>query len=336
MEYRKLGRTDMDVSVVALGCWALAGGFNWGPQDEADSVAAVHAALDADINFFDTAEGYGEGSTSEKILGKALPARRHDFVIATKVSSTHLVPADVHKACDASLKRLRTDIIDLYQIHWPSRTVPLADTLGALDELKDAGKIRAFGVSNFGPQDLGELLAISRPETNQLPYNLLWRAIEHDVQAMCAGNGTENENETGIGIICYSPILQGLLLGKFNSADEVPADRARTKHFSKDRPQTRHGQSGREEETFAVVRAIGKIAQRVGLPMGDVALAWVLAQKGVTSVLAGARNPEQVKQNARAADVQLGADVLDDLNAATEGLKTAFGANADMWASRYR
>ena len=245
MEYRKLGRTDMDVSVVALGCWALAGGFNWGPQDEADSVAAVHAALDADINFFDTAEGYGEGGTSEQILGKALPARRQDVVIATKVSSTHLVPADVHKACDASLKRLRTDIIDLYQIHWPSRTVPLADTLGALDELKDAGKIRAFGVSNFGPQDLGELLAISRPETNQLPYNLLWRAIEHDVQAMCTE--TETEAEIGIGIICYCPILQGLLLGKFNSADEVPADRARTKHFSKDRPQTRHGQPGREE-----------------------------------------------------------------------------------------
>lgn len=176
MRYRKLGQTDIIVSVIAMGCWPIVGDFTWGPQDEADSIATIHAALDAGINFFDTAEMYGNGY-SEELLGRALAGRRHEVVIASKVGSEHLAADQVIRAGEGSLRRLRTDYIDLYQIHWPSRTVPLAETMAALERLRQQGKVRAIGVSNFGLGDLGDLLAIGRPETNQLPYSLLWRAI---------------------------------------------------------------------------------------------------------------------------------------------------------------
>jgi myo-inositol catabolism protein IolS len=180
VKYRKLGPTDIEVSVVAMGCWAMSGGRTWGPQDEADSIATVHAALDAGSNFFDTAEAYGSG-VSEGVLGRALKGRRHEAVIATKVSRSNLSHDDVVQACERSLRRLQTDTIDLYQIHWPSRTVPIEETFAALDKLRQQGKVRAIGVSNFGVGDLAELLAVGWRGTDQLPYSLLWRALEYDV-----------------------------------------------------------------------------------------------------------------------------------------------------------
>ena len=188
MQYRKLGKTDISVSAIAMGCWALAGDATWGPQDMAESVATVHAALDAGVNLFDTAEGYG-GGDSESALGQALLGRRHEAVIATKVSRANLSADEVRRACENSLQRLRTDYVDLYQIHWPSRTVPLPETMEALERLREQGKVRAIGVCNFGLQDLSDLLAIGWPETNQLPYSLLWRAIEYEHPAEVRGRG---------------------------------------------------------------------------------------------------------------------------------------------------
>ena len=327
MQYHNLGKTDIAVSAIAMGCWAIVGDFTWGPQDESDALATIHAALDAGVNFLDTAEGYGDGD-SETLLGRALAGRRGEAVIASKVSQNHLAGVEVIAACERSLKRLRTDYIDLYQIHWPSRQVPFVETWEALTMLQAQGKVRAIGVSNFGAADLTDLLAIGTPETNQLPYSILWRAIEHDIQAACI--------EHGIGILTYSSLAQGLLTGKFATADEVPEGRARTRHFASTRPYVRHGEPSCEAETFAAIQAVRRISEEIREPMPRVAMAWLLRQPGVTSVIAGARNPDQIRSNAQAADLILPADVIAALNAVTDDLKQELGPNPDMWQSESR
>ena len=310
-----------------MGCWAFVGGALWGPQDEADSIATVQAALDAGVNLFDTAEGYGDGY-SEEVLGRALEGYRHQAVIATKVSQPSLSGDAVQEACERSLQRLQTDYIDLYQIHWPSRTTPLAETMEALERLREQGKVRAIGVCNFGVGDLSNLLAIGWAETDQLPYSLLWRAIEYQIRQKCL--------DEGIGILCYSPLIQGLLTGKFASPDEVPAGRARTRLFSTDRPLARHGEPGCEAEVFAALGTIRRISDAIGEPMAEVALAWLLHQPGVTSVLAGARYPDQIRQTAQAADLKLAPEIINALTKATDEVKRKMGRNPDPWQAKSR
>ncbi len=324
MRKKRLGQSELEVSVVSMGCWPLAGDATWGPQDEALSIATVHTALDAGINFFDTAESYSAGR-SEEILGKALAGRRHEAIIASKVSSSHLRPDDLKAACEGSLRRLGTDYLDVYYIHWPNPHVPIADTLGAMEELKQEGKIRVAACSNFGKRDLNALLAAGRVEANQLAYNLLFRAIEYEIQSVCA--------EHDIGITCYSPLAQGLLTGKFRTLDEVPEGRARTRHFSSARPGTRHGEPGAEVEVRAALARIRKVCDDAGVAMSQAALAWLLSREAVASVIVSARTPEQAIENAKAGSLQLHGDVLAELTAATEELKEKLGPNADMWES---
>lgn len=323
MKYRKLGRTDIEVSVVSMGCWAIIGDDTWGPQDETDSVAAIRASIDAGVNFFDTAEGYGRGA-SEKLLGRVLAeVPRDSVVIATKVGRNALRPADLQTHCDASLAHLKTDYLDLYQVHWPTHKVPLAETLAGLENLKRQGKVRVIGVSNFGASYLRELLAIGRVESNQLCYSLLWRPIEHQLQPLCVQND--------LSILCYSPLCQGLLTGKFSSPDDVPPSRARTRLFVGTRPQSAHGEPGCEKETFQAIADIQSICRSIDQPMNQVALAWLLARPGVTSVIAGARSADQAALNARAADLQLSPDVIDRLNRVTRPIMDYAGLNADLW-----
>lgn len=312
---------------MGMGCWAIVGDSTWGPQDAAATEAAIKAALDAGVNFFDTAEAYGDGF-SEEILGRMFAGMREEVIIASKASPSHHAPAALRASCEASLRRLRTDYLDLYQLHWPSREVPFADTWETLMALVQEGKVRAAGVSNFGRQDLTKLLACGVPASNQLCYNMLFRAIEFEIQPLCV--------EHGISILCYSPLMQGLLTGKFSHADEVPEGRARTRHFSKDRPQARHSEEGAEEETFTAIRRVRAISDRLGLPMADVALAWLLAQPAVATVIAGMRNAEQAKENARAADLELPADVVAELSEVTQALRDKLGPNADMWQTESR
>ena len=327
MDYRKLNGTDIDVSVIAMGCWAIVGDTTWGAQDEAQSLATIQAALDTGINFFDTAEAYGNGY-SETLLGKALKGQRDRAVIASKVSGANLAPADLRAACERSLERLDTDYIDLYQIHWPNHDVPLAETMGELGMLRDEGKIRAIGVCNFGVGDMGDLLEIGTVATNQLPYSLLWRAIEYGI--------VQQSIDNNIGILCYSPLMQGLLTGKFKRPEDVPEGRARTRHFGPTHPQVRHTDPGCESETFEAIDQIRRIGSTIGASMGHVALAWLLHQPGVTSVLAGARTPEQIKDNAATADVKLPKHIVEQLGAATEDVKQRLGSNPDMWSSDSR
>ena len=226
MQRRQLGNTSLKVSPIGVGFWGIVGGDYWGAQEESDTINTVRAALDAGINFFDTAEGYGDGY-SEEMLGRALKGRRSEAIIATKVSQDNLAPDDIRAACERSLKRLQTDCIDLYQVHWPSRAIPFEDSMSTLLDLQRAGKIREIGVSNFGNLDMPEMLACGRFEANQLPYSMLWRAIEYEVQPQCV--------EGNISILPYSPLNQALLTGRYSNADEMPYSRTRTRHFRGDR-----------------------------------------------------------------------------------------------------
>ena len=327
MKYKQLGKTEMTVSTLSLGCWAFGGGDVWGEQDDTDSIATVHAALDVGVNFFDTAEGYG-GGYSEEVLGRALVGRRDKAIIATKVSQRHLDPAAVQQACENSLRRLQTDYIDLYQIHWPSRTAPLNETIETLQKLQAQGKVRAIGVCNFGVQDMSELLSIGHIESNQLPYNLLWRAIEFEIRPKCV--------EEGIGILCYSVLAQALLTGKYASPGDVPEGRSRTRHFSKDRPYARHSEDDHETEVFAAIERVRQISKQISQPMANVAMAWLLHQPGVTSIIAGARTPDQIQRNVEAVDLELSPEIVIELNQVTDELKQTLGPNPDMWQSESR
>jgi myo-inositol catabolism protein IolS len=329
MEYRPLGRSDLRVSSIALGCMSLCATQTYADIPKAQAAATVDAALDAGINFFDNAPMYGDGE-AERRLGEALRGggKRDRAIIGTKISSETLSAAEVARECDASLRRLQTDVIDLYQIHWARRVVPLDETLTAMEELVRSGKVRVIGVCNFGPLDLAEALEKHRVETNQLAYSLLARGVEHEVLPMCV--------ERELGMLCYSPLAQGLLTGRYASADEVPAERARTRHFAGTRPQARHGQSGCEAETFAAIRDVRAICDELGMPMADVALAWLLQQPGVASVLAGASRPEQVAQNVRATRIRLDRTTIGKLDAATRVVKERMGPNCDLWQAAAR
>ncbi len=321
MQYRALGsRDDIQVSPIALGCWPFSGGEFWGNQADEDSIAAVHAALDAGINFFDTAEGYVH---SEEVLGRGLKGRRHEAVIATKVNAVNLAPEDLNAACERSLRVLQTDHIDLYQIHWPNWEVPLEETVGALDALQDAGKIRAYGVCNFAEQDLSAMIGAGRCVSDQMPYSLVWRVIERAVLPLCRDNG--------IGVICYSPLAQGVLTGRYANADEVPEGLARSRHYSSGRKFSLHGEPGLEPELFAAVAEIRQIAEALGEPMAAVSLAWARQQAGITSLLVGARNAEEVRRNLPSLELTLGEEVLAQLSAATDLVKDRLGDNLDMW-----
>lgn len=322
MEYRKLGTTDIEVSVMALGCWPFAGGVVWGEQDDGQSIATVHAALDAGINFFDTAEGYEEGH-SERVLGRGLAERRHEVVVATKVSPNHLTASGIAAACEQSLENLQTDYIDLYQIHWPNHEIPIEESWRALEGLVASGKVRALGVANFASVDLADLVSLGSVASNQLPYGLLWRAIEFEVLAQC--------RERDVGLVCYAPLAQGLLTGRYASTDEVPDGLARTRWYAGSRLLAKHGEPGCEEAVFHALAGVRAVSERVGTPMASVALAWVRQQQGVTSFLVGARNPEELAWNLPSLDLQLDSATVAELEQLTQPVKQSLGQNVDMW-----
>ena len=258
-------------------------------------------------------------------MGKALGARRKDVLVASKVWPDKCAPADLRRACEDSLERLGTDRIDLYQVHWPVREVPFSDVYGELDRLKHEGKICEIGVSNFGSHDLDALMTVGTCVSDQLGYNLLFRAVEWEILPACARHG--------LGVLVYMPLLQGLLTGRWHAAEEVPMLRRRTRHFSSHREGTRHGEAGCEALTFDALAKIARVADALGVPMASLALAWLLANPEVSSVIVGGRRPEQLRRNLDAATMILTQDVRAELDSITEPLKTQLGSNADMWLS---
>ncbi|MFW5689322.1 MAG: aldo/keto reductase [Spirochaetota bacterium] len=326
MQYRRLGTSDLEVSIIGFGAWGISGGSMWGDQDEQDSMNALNAAVDAGMTFIDSAEGYGDGY-SEELIGRALSGRRDEIVLATKVSPTHLRPESLRSSCEASLRRLATDHIDLYQIHWPSPPGDpdaVAETLG---RLRDEGKIRYAGVSNFGPADLDPYPA-NLFVSNQIAYSVAFRAIEYELLPAT--------RERGMSVIGYSTLLHGVLTGTYANADEVPPGRARTRHFSSARESVRHFEQGHEESLFALIDEMRAVAAEAGLTVREVAILWVLAQEGVATTLAGSRNAGQAQSNAAVAEKALVPEHLRRLTVASEPLKEAMGPNPDMWQSESR
>jgi aryl-alcohol dehydrogenase-like predicted oxidoreductase len=317
MKYLKLGKSELQISAVVMGTWQ-AGKQMWAGIDDAHSSRAIRAAYDAGITTFDTAEAYGRGH-SERILGAALADVRDRVVLATKVFANHLKHDQVIAACHRSLKNLKTDIIDLYQIHWPAGSfgtpnVPIEETMAAMNELQQQGKIRAIGVSNFSRSQLEQAAAYGRIESLQPPYSLFWRHVEKDALPYCQANN--------ITVLAYSSMAQGLLTGKFGANPQF------------EKGDHRKGNRLFEPDHFQrVQQALEKLqplAEQKGVSMGQLALAWVISHPGACAI-AGARSAKQAVQNARAADISLSADELARLDEIGRIVTDHLDDNPVMW-----
>jgi len=317
MKMRRLVNTEIDISPILMGTWQ-AGKAMWTDIDDNATTRAIRAAYDAGITTFDTAEVYGNGH-SERILGKALSDVRDNVIIATKVFSNHLKYDQVVAACHRSLKNLKTDTIDLYQVHWPPGSfgharVPMEETLSALNELKEQGKIRAIGVSNFNRLELEEAAQHSDIVSLQPPYSLFWRHVENDAGAYCRDNG--------LALLAYSPMAQGLLTGKFGP-DHTFANgdhRASNRLF-----QPEH--FGRVQ---AALSQLKPIADARGVSLGQLALAWVIAQPN-SCAIAGARNAEQSVMNAAAAEIALTEEELTQMDRIGRSVTDHLDDDPVMW-----
>ncbi|MGQ9732437.1 MAG: aldo/keto reductase [Candidatus Zipacnadales bacterium] len=327
MERRPCGRSGIEIGIYGVGAWSFGGEANdyWGVQEQSEVERIVNTALDMGVNYFDTAEMYNDGR-SEIALGAAVRLRREKAIIGTKISPQNCSREGVRKHCEASLKRLGTDYIDIYMVHWPIHQHPVDEAFDALMRLQAEGKIRAIGISNFGPRQMAEALATgAQLAVNQLHYSLLSRAIEYETLPYCYKHH--------IGVLGYMPLLQGILTGKYATLDDAPPNRLRTRHFRGDRPGARHGGPGAEPEINAALASIRALAEEIGAPMSDVALAWVAAQPGVTCVLGGARNVKQLEANARGCSLVLHPEIVQRLNAITTPVKEKLGPDLDYWES---
>lgn len=343
METRQCGNSDLHLSVVGIGCWAFGGdeGDYWGAQDQTDVNALVHRALELGVNYFDTAEIYNNGR-SETSLGLALQGvPRDQVIIGSKVTPAHCYHDTLIESCEASLRRLGTDYIDLYMIHWPLhphsvRHVTTDETIinnppsieeaaRALEQLQQQGKIRQIGVSNFAQNRLAEILGTGiKVAANQLHYSLFARAIEDEILPYCQQNG--------VGILGYMTILQGILAGKFKTLAEIPAPRRRTRHFHHSSTSlSRHGEEGAEAELQAALTQLHALAAEVQLPMAHLAIRWAFANPGITSALVGARNVAQLEDNAKAGAAALPQEIVARLNEITQPLKAKLGPSFDYY-----
>lgn len=322
MEYITLRDTDIQVSRLSLGTWPFSGIKLWGKTDETEAIKVIHAAMDEGINTFDTAARYGDG-VSEQVLAKALEGRRDRAVVGSKVHTAFLGRRDVMDQCEATLKRLHTDYLDLYQIHWPNPAIPLEETLDAFEELKRQGKIRAVSVCNFGPkcmEEMGDRL----PVLNQLPWSLVWRVIEH--------NGTlEATQKAGVPVWTYCALGQGLLTGKYRTIEDVPMNRRANRVYNSAWGQGRHTDGGFETGVFDLLSKLNALCGEAGCTMPQLALGYLKAQSCVGSILVGARTLGQLEENLRAYETDLPAEVMAAAQALSAPLMEEMGTNADLF-----
>jgi 1-deoxyxylulose-5-phosphate synthase len=302
VHYRKLGSSGIEVSEISLGSWLT---YSGGVERE-QAEACVRAAFEEGINFIDTANVYGRGA-SESLLGEALSGYdRSSYVLATKVyfqmsdTDRGLSAAQIHKQIDASLQRLRTDYVDLYQCHRYDEATPLEETMAALTEAVEAGKARHIGFSEWPVQRIEQSLAlpgVARWVSSQPQYSMLWRQPEAEVIPLCERND--------ISQIVWSPLGQGVLTGKYRPGEQPPAD-------SRAASESMSGFMDRlmQDPVLEAAQRLRPIAERAGLTMAQLALAWVLRQPNVASAIVGASRPEQVRANASASAVTLDAQTL--------------------------
>ncbi|HVZ64581.1 MAG TPA: aldo/keto reductase [Lacunisphaera sp.] len=334
-------RDEIRLPALGIGCWAFGGGSYWGAQAQGDVDRVVARALEAGLNYFDTAESYNAGA-SEESLGRALRGRRASALIGTKVSPSNAYPHLLARHCEQSLRRLGTDYVDLYMIHWPlnphsvshfttDETViqhppGLAAALQAMEQLRQEGKIRYIGVSNFGPVQLAEAMSLGVPiAVDEIPYNLLMRAAEAEALPYCVSHGVRT--------LGYSALMQGLLARPVQSFARQTPVRLRTRHFSRTRAGSRHGEEGCEEETLAALQQIARIAADAGIQVGEMALAWVLANPRLDCALVGCRDLGQFEENLRALARPLPIEIKQALDRATSPLKRRLGTRLDYFQS---
>jgi len=338
MELRECGRSGLKLSSLGLGSWAFGGGAYWGPQDQADVDAVVRRAFDLGVNYFDTAEVYNEGR-SESSLGLALRGLpRARVVIGTKVSPACVQPDVLPRRCEASLRRLGTDYLDLYMVHWPitlrsirhfdaqaSVCPALDDAFATLLRLQEQGKVRHLGLSNHSLAQLDEVRRYCPSlVANALPYNLLCRAIEWEALPGCV--------ERGVGVIGYMALLQGVLTDRYPTLDDIRPWQRRTRHFDATKaPDARHGLPGEEDATRDVLAALRAVCRDHGYTLSELAVSWTLANPGLACSLVGARTVAQVESNLRAAAQPLAADVVAQLNEVTRPLMERLGRSFDYY-----
>jgi aryl-alcohol dehydrogenase-like predicted oxidoreductase len=314
MEARQLGSSDVKVSPVIFGAWAI-GGWMWGGAEEKDSIAAIQASIHAGANTIDTAAIYGMGY-SEELVGRAIKGRRDKVVIATKCGMRwnsnegsdpweqkdnqgnpvtirrNAKPDSIAYECELSLKRLGVDVIDLYQIHWPDTTTPVEQSMAAMVKLKEQGKIRAIGVSNYNVDWLKGAVKSAPLASLQPPYSLIQRKIESGVLQYCRQNN--------IGVIVYSPLERGLLTGSVTPDRQFPPGdhRASHKYFTVEN----------RKRVLGALEKVRPIAERHKASLAQVAINWTIHEPGITAALVGARNAEQATHNAAAMNFVLSAD----------------------------
>lgn len=329
MRTRPLGLSGIQASVVAFGAWAI-GGWRWGGTDEAQAVRAIHAAIDAGITLFDTAPVYGFG-LSDSILGQALEGKRDKVIIATKCGlicdptkgvkhfttnalnfddnamiqvNRHCGGDSIKRELESSLRRLKTDHIDLYQTHWQDTITPFGETMQAMLDLKKQGKIRAIGVSNATAAQMAEYRKVGLLDSDQEKYSMLAREIEKDQLPYCKAHG--------IAVLAYSPLGQGLLTGKVTGDRAFPLGDLR-------RNNPKFG-ADVQQRINAMLAKFEPIREQHNITMTQLVIAWTLAQPGLTHALCGARTAEQAIENAKAGDVVLSAEEVKRMTAAVDGL----------------
>lgn len=327
MEYRKIGETELELSVITFGAWA-AGGWMWGGNEQNDAGAAIRAAYELGVTSIDTAPVYGQGA-SEEIVGRAIKGiPREKIQILTKYGmrwdskqgafafhsqNNAGQPIDIYKyagadsiirECEDSLRRLGTDYIDLYQIHWPDPTTPISESMEAVGRLMEQGKVRAAGVCNYTAEQMTEAEATLKLASNQVPYSMVKRGIETDVVPWCIHHHKS--------ILAYSPLERGLLTGKIKPGHRFnPGDhRSDYRYFSHDNILS----------TNLILNQLKQLADEKGCTLAQLVLRWTVEQPGITIALVGARNAEQATANAKAAAVKFTKEDLDFINQQLEGL----------------
>lgn len=300
MDMRQLGKDGPVVSAIAFGAWPIGGGLGAVPEEQ--GIAAVRAALEVGMTFIDTAEGY---QTSETVVGKAIKSRRDEVFLATKLSGNDHSSKHMQNAIENSLRTLGTGYIDLYQLHSPSPDWPIAETMQNLVKLRDAGKIRYIGVSNFSSEQTRQAMQHAVIHSSQPRYNLMWRNLEEDVLPFCLKNG--------IGVIPHSVLSKGVLAGKHKPGHQFSPDDER-RLFSFFRGEN-------FEQAYAVSQRLDAWARDNGRDIVQLAIAWVLSNPAVSSALVGAKSSEQVYHNASAADWTLTSSDLDEIESLMDGYR---------------
>ncbi|HOJ88831.1 MAG TPA: aldo/keto reductase [Pseudothermotoga sp.] len=316
MRYRSTKRFPLNASVVGLGCWGLSGPSIWKDSNDSDSIKIVHKALESGINFFDVAPVYGFGH-AEEILGKALRGFARDkVIIATKCGliwdeqkriTRCLKPESVFKEIDESLRRLGTDYVDLYQLHWPDPNTPIEETIDALLELKKAGKVRFIGLSNFSVDTARRLLEhissmqglYNMFERNALSYHnipLEYRT-EREVLPFC--------EENDLAFLPYSPLMQGVLTGDIDYNEKFTDVRAANPKLVGDNLR----------KYIAIVEKLKAIGSKIGKPVNEIAMNWLIKHRPITSIIAGATKPEQLEENLKALDWEMDNELFNEIEA---------------------